>query len=252
MPTLATAGLRGAAGREDVAGAPASAPLREQRLGTDRQGRPHSRAWTRWARGGWEVAGRSRGHGVESSGVSQDNIHVATTRGALRGDRGRRDSQQSESGLQLRAFSSPQDICLLSKPPRQLLRVEGGPGEGGSRQVGGPPTRWPAPAPPCRNRGPCRSGPGGGAWLSESRPGDFAAGRGPGARSAAPTPKGRSLALRSRGRAGSTSLGPDFVCPAAVLPIFTFSPGAAWAKEAAGVISKPNRMLGLKHKRKRG
>lgn len=106
--------------------------------------------------------------------------------------------------------------------------------------------------PPCRNRGPCRSGPGGGAWLSESRPGDFAAGRGPGARSAAPTPKGRSLALRSRGRAGSTSLGPDFVCPAAVLPIFTFSPGAAWAKEAAGVISKPNRMLGLKHKRKRG
>lgn len=126
MPTLATAGLRGAAGREDVAGAPASAPLREQRLGTDRQGRPHSRAWTPWARGGWEVAGRSRGHGVESSGVSQDNIHVATTPGALRGDRGRRDSQQSESGLQLRAFSSPQDICLLSKPPRQLLRVEEG------------------------------------------------------------------------------------------------------------------------------
>lgn len=126
MPTLATAGLRGAAGREDVAGAPASAPLREQRLGMDRQGRPHSRAWTPWARGGWEVAGRSRGHGVESSGVSQDNIHVATTPGALRGDRGRRDSQQSESGPQLRAFSSPQDICLLSKPPRQLLRVEEG------------------------------------------------------------------------------------------------------------------------------
>lgn len=151
MPTLATAGLRGAAGREDVAGAPASAPLREQRLGTDRQGRPHSRAWTPWARGGWEVAGRSRGHGVESSGVSQDNIHVATTRGALRGDRGRRDSQQSESGLQLRAFSSPQDICLLSKPPRQLLGVEGGPGEGGSRQVGGP--RMASARPPLQEQG---------------------------------------------------------------------------------------------------